>query len=171
MSRKKKNNSAFVDAVKVHGFFRLQIVEDINGKPTVVGDSGWNKNTVTNDGFDQYICRSVGGMSGSKTVSHMALGTGTAPDATATTLNGEITDASNSRKAVTASTVASKTLQFTAAFNSADSFITAAKTIQNVGLFQQSNTNTATILAGQTYTTSALATNQSVNATYQLRFS
>lgn len=170
MSRKSKNNS-LNDSVKVHGFFRLQIVEDKYGRPTVVGDSGWQKNTVVNDGFDQYICRSVGGMSGSKTVSHMALGTGTAPGATATTLDGEITDAASSRKAVTASTVASKTLQLTAAFNSADSFITAAKTIQNVGLFQQSNTNTATILAGQTYATSALATNQSVNATYQLRFS
>ena len=168
---KKQKYSGVSDAMKVHGFFRLQIVEDIDGKPTVIGDSGWQENTVVNDGFDQYICRSIGGMSGSKTVSHMALGTGTAPGVTATTLDGEITDAASSRKAVTASTVASKTLQLTAAFNSADSFITAAKTIQNVGLFQQSNTNTATILAGQTYTTSALATNQSVNASYQLRFS
>lgn len=167
----RKNKKSVGDDLKLAGFFRLQIVEDRNGRSVVVGDSGWNKNTVTNDGFDQYVCRSVGGMSGSKSVSHMALGTGTAPGATATTLDGEITDAASSRKAVTASTVASKTLQLTAAFNSADSFITAAKTIQNVGLFQQSNTNTATILAGQTYTTSALATNQSVNATYQLRFS
>lgn len=169
MKRTKQNTNG--DGIRVQGFFRLQIIEDKDGKPTVVGDSGWRKNTVVNDGFDQYICRSIGGMSGSKTVSHMALGTGTAPGVTDTTLNGEITDANGSRAAVTASTVASKTLQLTAAFASANSFITAAKTINNVGLFQQSNTNTATILAGNTYTTSALATNQSVNVTYQLRFS
>lgn len=158
------------DAVKVRGFFRLQIVEDgPDGKPFVVGDTGWRKNTVVNDGFDQYICRSVAGMSGSKSVSHAALGTGTAPGVTDTTLNGELTDAANCRCAVTPTTVASKTIQFAFTLNS--NIITANRTIQNVGLFQQSNTNTATILAGQTYATSQLQTNQAVNGTYQLRFS
>lgn len=164
---KKMRRSA---AVKVRGFFRLQIVEDgKNGKPEVVGDSGWRENTVVNDGFDQYICRSVAGMSGSKSVSHAALGTGTGPGVTDTTLNGELTDASNCRCAVTPTTIASKTIQF--AFTLASNIITANRTIQNVGLFQQSTTNTATLLAGSTYATSQLQTNQAVNGSYQLRFS
>lgn len=155
------------DSVKVKGSFRLQI--DEQGK--IVGDSGWVRNTVVNDGFNDYICRLMANVANSKRVSHAALGTGTAPGATATTLNGEITHAAGSRAAVTAATSSnSKKVRYTATFDSANSFITAQVTIQNIGLFQQSNTNTATILAGNTYTTSALATNQNVNVTYDLDF-
>jgi len=65
------------------------------------------------------------------------------------------------RCAVTPTTIASKTVQF--AFTLASSVYTAAKTIQNVGLINHSSTATAgTIFAGNTFTTSALATNQSV---------
>jgi len=66
------------------------------------------------------------------------------------------------RCAVTPTTIASKTVQF--AFTLASSVYSAPKTIQNVGLINHSSTATAgTIFAGNTYTTSALATNQSVN--------
>lgn len=162
-----KKSNATKDTIRARGFFRVQITED--GK--VVGDSGWRKNQVVNLGFDQFLCQTLGGMAGSKTISHMALGTGGAPAATDTSLAGEITHATNSRKTVSPSTVASKTLQLTAAFNSADSFITASVNISNIGLFNTSQTATGTIFAGNTYTSSALATNQSVNATYQIRFS
>jgi hypothetical protein len=158
------------NAIKVRGFFRLKVVEnEDDGKTKIVGDSGWRENTVVNDGFDQFIVRSLGSISGSKYITHAALGTGTAPGATDTSLNGEITDASNCRCAVTPTTVASKTLQL--AFTLDSNIITAAKTIQNVGLFASSQTGAGTIFAGQTYTTSALATNQAVNGTYQIRFS
>ncbi len=167
MRTQRKSN----DAVKVHGFYRLRIVEDdpITGKPRVVGRTGWRKNTVVNDGFSQYLCQTLGGMAGSKTVSHAALGTGTAPGATATTLDGEITDAAGMRCAVTPTTIASKTVQF--AFTLASNIITAAKTIQNVGLFNTSTTAVGTIFAGNTYATSQLQTNQAVNGSYQIRFS
>lgn len=156
------------DTIKVRGFFRVQINEDGKG---IIGDSGWRKNQVVNLGFDQFLCQTLGGMAGSKTISYVALGTGSAPGATATSLDGEITHATNSRKTVSPSTVASKTLQLTAAFNSADSFITASVNISNIGLFNTSQTSAGTIFAGNTYASSALATNQSVNATYQIRFS
>ena len=157
------------DAVNVRGFFRLQIVEDVtSGKQKVVGDSGWRENQVVNLGFDQFLCQTLAGMAGSKTISHVALGTGGAPAATDTSLAGEIMS-STQRKTVSPSTIASKTAQFTAAFASADSFLTAAANLSNIGLF---NTSTAgTIFAGNTYTSSACATNQSVNVTYQVRFS
>lgn len=152
-------------SIKARGFYRLHITE--NGK--VVGDTGWRENQVVNLGFDQYLCQTLAGMAGSKTISHAALGTGTAPGAAATSLDGEITDVAGMRCAVTPTTIASKTVQFAFTLNS--NVITAAKTIQNVGLFNTSTTNVGTIFAGNTYTTSALATNQSVNGSYQIRFS
>lgn len=152
------------NGVKVRGFFRVHII-DPDG--TIAGDSGWRKNQVTNLGFDQFLCQTLGGMAGSKTVSHVALGTGGAPAATDTSLAGEIMS-STQRKTVSPSTIASKTVQFTAAFNSADSFLTATANLSNIGLFNTSTTGT--LFAGNTYTSSACATNQSVNASYQIRF-
>lgn len=152
------------DTIKARGFFRLQLTKD----GQIVGDSKWRKNQVTNLGFEQFLAQTLGGMAGSKTVSHVALGTGGAPAAADTTLAGEIMS-STQRKTVSPSTIASKTVQFTAAFNSVDSFITASVNLSNVGLFNTSSGGT--LFAGNTYTSSSCATNQNVNVTYQIRFS
>lgn len=163
---KAKDKGMASEGIKARGFFRLQICNQ-DGK--VAGDTGWRENQVTNLGFDSYLCQGLGGMTGSKTVSHAMLGTGTVPGASATALDGEITDVAGTRCAVTPTTIASKTVQFAFTLNSG--VYTAAKTIQNVGLINHSSTATAgTIFAGNTYTTSALATNQSVNGSYQIRF-
>lgn len=155
------------DKVGVRGFYRVNITEDRDGREVLVGDSGWRENTVVNLGFQDYLCKTLAGSAGSKTISHVALGTGTAPGVTATSLDGEIMS-STQRLTGSPSILSSKTLQFTAGFASADSLVTAAVTLQNIGLF---NTSTAgTLFSGNTYTTSALATNQNVNATYQIRF-
>ena len=155
------------DGVKAKGFFRLQI-QNQDGK--VAGDTGWKENVVTNLGFQDYLCKSLGSMSGSKYISYAMLGTGTAPATDATALDGEITDVATARCAVTPTTIASKTVQF--AFTLASSVYSVPHTIQNVGLINHSSTATAgTIFSGNTYTTSALATNQSVNGSYQIRFS
>lgn len=152
------------DGLKVRGMFRVQIDED--GK--IVGDSGWKMNQVTNLGFNQYLVSALGSISGSKYVSHMALGTGGAPAASDTTLAGEL--AENVRSAVTAATSStSKALQLTATFSSANSFATASRNISNVGLFNSSSTGT--LFAGNTFTSSAVATNQNVNCTYTISFS
>lgn len=163
---KNKKGGATSSQVGVRGFYRLQI-QDQSGK--VAGDSGWRENTVVNLGFQDYLAATLGGVLGSKQVTYAILGTGTAPGAADTSLAGEITDAAGMRCAVTPTTIASKTVQF--AFTLASNVITAAKTIQNVGLINTSTTNVGTIFAGNTYTTSALATNQSVNGSYQIRFS
>lgn len=155
---------------KLKGFFRVNITEDVNGKQKIVGDSGWKENQVTNLGIQDYLVDNLLGASGSKSVSHMALGTGGAPASNATSLTGEITQATDSRKSVTTSVVDSRTAQFTAAFNSVDSFVTASLDISNVALFETSTTSGGTLFAGNTYTSSSLATNQNVNVTYQIRF-
>lgn len=155
------------DLQTLKGFFRINIEED--GK--IVGDSGWNENQVTNLGIQDYLVDNILGNSGNKSVTHMALGTGTQPGAAGTSLEGELTHVADARKAVSTSIVSSKTAQFTAAFNSVDSFVTASANISNVGLFETSTTEVGTLFAGNTYASSSVATNQNVNVTYQIRFS
>jgi hypothetical protein len=149
------------EAVKIRGFYRLQIVDPVSKK--IQGDSGWVENTVVNLGFQDYICASIGAVAGSKQVSNMAIGTGTAPSVTDTSLQGE----TGSRVTTTNSIVSSKTLQATAQFAGTDMGSTC--TIQNVALANTSSGGT--VLCGTTYATSQWASNQNVNATYQLRFS
>lgn len=150
-------------AITLKGMFRVHLEED----GQIVGDSGWQENVVTNAGLNNYVLQLMAATAGSSRVTHVALGSGAAPASNATSLPSEITDAASSRKAVTMAT-SDRTLQMTATFASSDNFITAAKTISNIGLFATSTTNIGTILAGNTYTSSALATNQNVNVTYNL---
>jgi len=153
----------------IKSFYHLQIV-DPDG--TIAGEAqGYN--TITNAGFLNMVNQMGTSLTGSK-ISHAALGTGTAPNVTDVTQLGELeTNGSHSviRAALTAATSStSKTLHNTATFVSGQT--TAAATIQNVGLWQTSGpvTNSGTLLQGASYTTSALATNQAVNITYDLTF-
>ncbi|MFA7301833.1 MAG: hypothetical protein WC069_06005 [Candidatus Shapirobacteria bacterium] len=162
-----KKTKGHSDGLRVRGFFRVQLTEDGKG---VVGDSGWKENQVTDLGINQYIVNWLVSGAG-KSVSHMALGTGTAPAAAATSLSGELTGSAGAgRAAVSSSIVASGTAQFTAAFASANSFLTATANISNIGLFNTSTVGAGTLFAGNTFASSSCATNQSVNATYQIRF-
>jgi len=156
----------FQDGVKIHGFFRINL-ENPDGK--IVGDSGWQQNQITNNGFLEYLVHTLGASAGSKQVGFVALGTGSAPGATAVTLDGEIMS-STQRKAVTYGNVASTTAQFTATFASSDSFLSAAANISNIGLYNATTTD-ATLFAGNTYASSSCDTNQNVNVSYQIRFS
>lgn len=150
------------EGIKIHGFYHVQIEE--SGK--IVGDSGWLRNQVTNDGFNQYLVQLLGNMGGSKQISYVALGTGTVPGASDTTLQGEI----QKRASVTAaSSSTSKTLRFTATFSSANSFCTTTQNISNIGLFNTSSGGT--LFAGNTYASSGCASNQNVNVTYDIIFS
>ena len=152
--------------IAVKGFFRVHIKE--NGK--LVGDSGWRQNTVVNLGFSQYLVDLLGQGASSKQISRMMLGTGTAPGATDTTLDGELNTATYTRTTVTFANTSSKTARFTATFASANSHITAAVTLRNIGIINNT-TSAGTLMAGNTYSTSQWNTNQDVNATYEIRFS
>lgn len=149
------------DTVGVKGSFRLQITED--GR--VVGDSGWLNNQIGNEGFRNFLVRTLGAITGSSQVTHMALGSGGLINATDTALGGEVVK----RAAVTAATSStSKAVLFTATFDSANSFVTNTQNISNIGLFATSSGGT--IFAGNTFASSSCATNQSVNASYQISF-
>lgn len=161
-----KKTKGHSDGMKVRGFFRVQITEDGKG---VMGDSGWQENQVTNLGIRQYLVDWLTSGAG-KSVTYMALGTGGAPASDATSLTGELTHSTSGRASVSSSIVASGTAQFTGAFASANSFVTATANISNIGLFNTSTTGVGTLFAGNTFASSSCATNQSVNATYQIRF-
>ena len=153
------------ESVRVRGFCRVQAgVRDKKTKRLrIVGDSGWIKNTITNNGRDQYIAATVGAVAGSKVVSHLQLATqSTAVDATQTALVGE----TRVRKALTASTLATGTLRMTASWSSSDN--TAAVTIGSIGV--HNHLTTGTMGSGQTFTTSQWNSNQDLSATYEWRF-
>jgi hypothetical protein len=146
----------------LRGFFHVQIEE--NGE--IVGDSGIMENQVTNDGFLNYLVKLLGAIAGSSQIGYVALGTGTAPGAADTSLQGEV----EVRAAVTAATSSSsKTLRFTATFASENSFVTDTQNIANMGLFALSAGGV--LFAGNTFASSSCATNQNVQATYDLVFS
>ena len=155
---------AIKEFITLQGFTRIKIGErDKNGKLAIVGDSGWHgPNMVVNLGFQDYICKSIGSISGSKFITHAALGTGTAPGAAHTALDGETA----AREAITNSVVSSKTLQATAEWASGDH--PGNCTLKNVGLFNTSASGS--LLCGNTYATSSWGSNQAVSMTYQLRF-
>jgi hypothetical protein len=148
------------DSIQVRGFFRVAISED----DKIVGDSGWRKNVITNEGKRNYLARALGALAGSLQVSHFALGTGGVPATNATTLTGEV----QKRTSVNAETSGSSAVQFTATFASAGAFVTATQNISNIGLFNSSSGGT--LFAGNTYASSSVATNQNVNVTYVISF-
>lgn len=155
------------EGIKVKGIFRVNIV-DPDGK--IKGDSGWCENQVTNLGIQDYLCDAILGDGGAKSVSHMALGTGGAPASNATEIAGELTDAADARAAVSTSIVDSRTAQFTGNFAS-NKAATTTHNISNIGLYAVSTTDAGTVFAGNTFASSSMASNQAVNATYQIRFS
>lgn len=152
--------SAPRDNAGVRGFFRVQIQD---GEFGVVDDSGWVENQITNLGVLNIVNQLGTSLTGSKH-SHLALGTGGIPASNATTLTGEVT----SRAALTAASNGSTSLQMTATFNSADSFVGSSQDIDVIGVFGTSSGGT--LLSGQTFASSSCATNQNVNATYTWTF-
>lgn len=168
-TRRKGKGKKPYDKVGVKGFFRLNIVEDRDGDRVVVGDSGWRENQVVDLGFFHYLSDLLGQGASSKQISRMMLGTGTAPAAAATTLPGELNTATYTRTTVTYANTGSKTARFTATFASSSSHITASVALSNIGIINNT-TSGGTLMAGNTYTSSAWNTNQDINATYEIRF-
>lgn len=149
--------------IKVKGMFRVAIV-DRDGK--FAGDSGWQENNIMNLGFNQYLVMALGSIAGSKYISHMALGTGGTVATDQTALAGEV----GSRTAVTAATSnTSKTLRLTATFAAGWHSSGSAHNISNIGLYNSESGGT--LFSGNTFASSSCASNQAVNATYDIIFS
>jgi len=150
------------EGIRIHGSFHLQILEN----DEIVGDSGWHENQVVDLGFLDYLCKSLGSSTGSKYITHVGLGTGTAPGATDTSLQGEV----GTRQSVTFATSSnSKKARFLATFAAGWHTSSAAYDISNIGLFNTSSGGT--LFAGNTYASSSCASNQAVNVTYDIDFS
>ncbi len=100
--KSRKHRAPVFESVRVRGFCRVQagVRDKKSGRLRIVGDSGWIKNTITNDGRNSYIAATVGAVAGSKVVSHLQLASqSTAVDATQQSLSSE----TRVRKALTAS--------------------------------------------------------------------
>lgn len=151
------------DELVLRGFYRIKLGEEKDGKTIVVGDSGWKQNEVTNLGFQNYVCNLIGALAGSKQVGMQIIGTGTAPNVTHTTLNGE-----TKRQTCGNAVVSSKTMRSTISIASGD-HPGGTPTIQNIALVENTASG-GTIMAGNTYATSVWNSNQGLSATYELRF-
>lgn len=144
-----KNRKVTQSGVNLRGFFRVRLVES-DGR--ISGDSDWFENTVVDLGKRDYLCTPLAGGT-AKAIALMALGTGTAPGASATSLNGELshsTSGTRNRITVATSQIASGTIEFQATFASSFSFATTTANISNIMVIN--NTTTAgTIFAGNTF--------------------
>ncbi len=159
------------DGILIQGFMRLQIMDyDENGQPTIVArdkkgrlcDSGrLGPNQITNVGFQNYINYLFGTDANSKKVSYAAVGTGTDPASNASSLTGE----HGTRKTVTWSAPASKTVRWTAAFASSDN-TTGNIAVQCAGLYNHSSE--LSLMCGKSFTSSTWGTNQALNLTYEI---
>jgi hypothetical protein len=166
----------------VKGFSKVQIEE--SGK--IVGDSGWHgPNTVTNTGFQWYLQAHILS-AGGYCVRSYALGFGTAPNASHTTLPSEIynTALGDLRKSVANQWSGSHTAEFYVTFYGSQFNHTNSNSlpvnIQNIGLYGATSSlyegSTEDdpgnhVFCGNTYATSSWATNQNVNCTYSIQFS
>ena len=149
------------ERMRVRGFSHVQIMDG----DKIVGDSGWNENTVTNLGFNQFLVSALGSIAGSKYVSHVGLGSGAGPAAGDTALGSEV----GTRQGVTAATSSgSKTARFTATFAAGWHSSAAAFNISSIGLFN--SLSGGTLFSGNTYASSSCASNQAVNTTYDIIF-
>lgn len=150
------------DYIKVKGFFKLQLVDHKTKK--IMGEYK-GPNTVTNFGLNNAMAGASIGASNSVQALSACLATqSTAINATQISLVGvenEVVD-------LTPSTVATGTARNTCSFAGSDN--SATITIGSVGLHKNTNSGTD-MIAGQSFTTSQMATNQDLNMTYELRFS
>ena len=147
------------DKVTIKGFCRVQLVDKKTKR--VVGDSGWLKNQVTNYGLNSCIVAAPIG-AGSVQAGGLLLGSGTAPASNATALDESLSDYWSAF--AYSSVIDSLTARMSVSFDGT----LGAATLKNIGILA---TNTGTLLAGNTFASSALATTQDVNCSYELRYS
>lgn len=156
----RKQTSLRERPVAVRGFYRVMLHDHKTGKKYY---SPWRKNAITADGFQNYIVGTSAGIAGSKQISHMQLATQTtAPSSSQNTASGEF----EARKATTNTFVANGTLRATASWNTNEG---TQSTLGAVALYNTSSGGTAGSVA--TFTTSNKTTDQTLNVTYEWRFS
>ncbi len=155
--------------IRVKGFFRLQIV-DKKGK--IVGDSGRIRNVITNYGWNNCIVPAPLGVA-AEVAAFAALGSTAAEVASdASNVLGNVCSATDGTKRFVALTttaiMSSKTNRVTAAYDGSANSGNVSRAIQQIGLFVA--TNPGSMICGQSFASSVLATNQTCNITYDFNF-
>ncbi len=146
--------------VRVRGFYRVMLHDVKRGRKYY---SPWRQNVITADGFQSYIVQSIGSGLTGKQVGWMQCGTQTAaPTSSQTSASGEF----EARKATTNTFVANGTLRATASWNTNEATQSA---VAAVALYNTSSGGTAGSIA--TFTASTKTTDQTLNVTYEWRFS
>lgn len=157
---KPRRRSGVGHRVKVRGFYRLSLRNLRTGEEEF---TPWRENVITADGFQNYIVGPIGAVAGSKTISHMQVATQTtAPTSSQNTASGEF----EARKTTSNSFVANGTLRATASWNTNEA---TQSTLGAVALYNTSSGGTAGSIA--TFSTSNKTTDQTLNITYEWRFS
>ena len=146
---------------RVKGFFNVQVKDKKTGR--IVGDSGWCENVLTNDGLNAIAAIAIGA-TGSYAVGFAAIGKGT--DTVVASMT-DLKSKQNKYLSVSPSSVATGTARCTVSFDGSDN--SATLTIGEIGLFKTDSAGS--MVAGNVFTTSQMTTDQTLNATYELRFS
>ena len=158
MRQQKKRFKHPTSKVGIKGFFRLQIVNRKTRK--IEGDSGWIENTITNYGFANCLVGAPIQESSSVLATALALGSAGAAIATSATKLGSMGDTDTWYSTFGPATVASLTARMTQTFEGL-----AATTIAEIGVLAAGN---GTLIAGNTFASSEMSTDQDVNCTYDL---
>lgn len=155
---------------RIRGYARVQLVNVKTGKVEgdtckkgCKGDCLCNPNTVTQIGFQDYLCKLLGNLSGSKQATVLALGTQTAaPSSTQTDIAGEF----GGRKSASNSVVSSQTMRMTAQWGTSEA---TESDLGGIGAYN--TTSGGSVMNVRTFATSAKTTDQSLNATMNFAFS
>lgn len=152
------------EQLKIEGRYRL-VCHDKDGN--FKWDTGWFDNIVTNAGKAQLAL--LAGDSTAIPFTYFAVGTSTTAVAAGdTTLTAEITDSGLARAVGAISrvttTTANDTYQLALTFTAS-----ASKTVEEIGVFNAASVGT--MLSHALTTSKVLATNDTLAATYQLKFS
>lgn len=158
MGLPKKSSGPF-EGFRIRGFVRTEL----RNVRTGAVERNEVENAITAEGFQNYLVGCVGGIAGSKVVSHIQLATQTtAPSSSQTSASGEF----EARKSVTKTFVANGTLRMTA------SFATNEATQSTLGAIAAYNTSSGGSAASvATFSTSNKTTDQQLLITYEYRFS
>lgn len=147
------------DTIRIRGFVRTMLVNHKTGAVEI----NEVENAITAGGFQNYLVGSVGGVAGSKQITHLQLATQTtAPSSAQTSASGEF----EARKTTSNSFVANGTLRMTAQFATNEA---TQSTLGGVAAYNTSSGGTAASVA--TFATSNKTTDQTLNLTYEWRFS
>jgi hypothetical protein len=176
MAKKSRKNDLHrikhpMEAPGLHGFYRVAI-KDPDG--TIVGDSGWGHNIITNVGISDYIAKRFIGAAGSAIVAQIALGSATQSASAftaSTSLPGQIAGShmvaigANTAYTSRAASSDGETIRILGTFSS--NIFENSTTIACAGLHSATN---GSVFCMGTFASSTVATNQAINLTYDVVF-